>query len=194
MGVALGEAGSNPCAHSMIADLYPLARRGAAIGLLNASASIGIGFGLLFGGWLSTQFNWRDGLRSGRRALHLPRLDHTDGGSRASRGMSEGCATRAPAEIPPLRDTLAWLGRLRIFRYLALSAMTCAFVNYGLQIWAASFFIRVHGMSAQEVGLKLGVASAVGLFAVPSVRALWLTAWAVMTCAGTCASPVSECC
>jgi MFS family permease len=42
--------------------------------------------------------------------------------------------------------------------------MTCAFVNYGLQIWAASFFIRVHGMSTQEVGLKLGIASAVGLF------------------------------
>jgi len=43
----------------MIADLYPLSRRGGAIGLLNASASFGIGFGLVFGGWLSTQFSWR---------------------------------------------------------------------------------------------------------------------------------------
>jgi predicted MFS family arabinose efflux permease len=31
MGVALGEAGYNPCAHSMIADLYPLSRRGGAL-------------------------------------------------------------------------------------------------------------------------------------------------------------------
>src|SRR5260370_30306310 len=62
MGVAFGEAGYNPAAHSMIADLYPLARRGAAIGMFNAAASVGIGFGLFFGGWLNTHFGWRAGV------------------------------------------------------------------------------------------------------------------------------------
>jgi predicted MFS family arabinose efflux permease len=164
MGVALGEAGYNPCAHSMIADLYPLSRRGGALGVLNASASFGIGFGLVFGGWLSTQFSWRVVfVLAGLPCLFLALIIRMVV-PEPPRGLSEH-RSAAAAEVLSLRDTLAWLGRLRVFRYLAAAAMACAFVNYGLQIWAASFFIRIHGMSTREVGLKLGVASAVGLFA-----------------------------
>jgi len=162
MGVALGEAGYNPSAHSMIADLYPLARRGGAIGAFNAAASFGIGFGLFFGGWLNMHFNWRTVfVIAGAPCLFIAliiRFAVTE----PPRGLSDGRA--APQRALPLRETLLRLAKLRTYRYLALSAMTCAFVNYGLQIWAASFFIRVHGMSTKEVGLKLGVASALGLF------------------------------
>ena len=63
----------------------------------------------------------------------------------------------------PLLETLRWLGRLRAFRLLALSAMACAIVNYGVQSWAATFFLRVHGIAAGEIGAKLGTASAIGL-------------------------------
>jgi len=147
----------------MIADLYPLSRRAGAVGLLNAAASFGIGFGLVFGGWLSTQFSWRVVfVMAGVPCLFLALLLRM-AVPEPPRGLSE--PGHAPAEILSLRETLAWLGRLRVFRYLAGAAMACAFVNYGLQIWAASFFIRIHGMSTREVGLKLGVASAVGLFA-----------------------------
>ena len=163
MGVALGEAGYNPCAHSMIADLYPLSRRGGAIGLLNASASFGIGFGLVFGGWLSTQFSWRVVfVMAGVPCIFLALIIRV-AVPEPPRGLSE--LSHAPAGFLSLRETLAWLGGLRVFRHLAASAMACAFVNYGVQTWAASFFIRIHGMSTREVGLKLGVASAVGLFA-----------------------------
>jgi MFS family permease len=162
MGVALGEAGYNPSAHSMIADLYPLSRRGGAIGMFNAAASFGIGFGLFFGGWLNTHFSWRmvfviAGVPCLLVALFI-RFTVTE----PPRGLSESIAARQTP--PPLRETLVWLAQLRTYRCLALAAMTCAFVNYGLQIWAASFFIRVHGMSTREVGFKLGAASAIGLF------------------------------
>ena len=161
MGVALGEAGFNPCAHSIIADLYPLSRRAGALGLLNAAASIGIGFGLMFGGWLNTQFHWRTVFMIAGAPCIVLALLFRVGFPEPPRGLSD---TRPAAqETPPLRQTLAWLWRLRSFRFLALAAMSCAFVNYGLQIWAASFFIRVHGMGTREVGLKLGTASAIGL-------------------------------
>ena len=162
MGVALGEAGSNPASHSTIADLYPLGRRGAALGMFNAAASIGIGVGLFFGGWLNTHFNWRTVFIIAGAPCLIIALVIRIAMPEAPRGMSESRA--ASHQPPPLLETLAWLAKLRTFRYLALSAMTCAFVNYGLQIWAATFFIRVHGMSAKEVGMKLGIASAVGLF------------------------------
>jgi predicted MFS family arabinose efflux permease len=162
MGVALGEARSNPASHSMIADLYPLARRGGALGMFNAAASIGIGFGLFLGGWLNMHFNWRTVFVIAGTPCLVVALIMRFAIPEPSRGMSESFMT--PQQPPPLLDTLTWLAQLRTFRYLALSAMTCGFVNYGLQIWAASFFIRVHGMSAKDVGLKLGIASAVGLF------------------------------
>jgi MFS family permease len=162
MGVALGEAGYNPSAHSMIADLFPLARRGGAIGLFNAAASFGIGFGIFFGGWLNAQFNWRTVFVIAGAPCLLIAMVFRWTVPEPPRGLSEG--RRTLQQAPPLRETLRHLATLRTYRYLALSAMTCAFVNYGLQIWAASFFIRVHGMSAKEVGLKLGIASAVGLF------------------------------
>jgi MFS family permease len=162
MGVALGEAGSNPASHSTIADLYPLRRRGGALGMFNAAASIGIGFGLFFGGWLNTHFNWRTVFIIAGAPCLVIALVIRFAMPEAPRGLSESRAT--PQQPPPLLETLAWLARLRTFRYLALSAMTCGFVNYGLQIWAATFFIRVHGMGTKEVGMKLGIASAVGLF------------------------------
>jgi predicted MFS family arabinose efflux permease len=162
MGVALGEAGYNPASHSIIADLYPLTRRAGAIGMFNAAASIGIGFGLFFGGWLNTHFNWRTVFVIAGTPCLLIALIIRFTVTEPPRGLSESRA--APQDAPPLRETLLWLAKLRTYRYLAVSAMTCAFVNYGLQIWAASFFIRVHGMSTKEVGLKLGAASAVGLF------------------------------
>jgi MFS family permease len=162
MGVALGEAGYNPSAHSMIADLYPLTQRGRALGVFNSAASLGIGFGLFFGGWLNHQFNWRIVFLIVGAPCLLIALIFRLWIDEPPRGMSDGRS--APVRPPSIGQTVSTLGGSRSFRFLTLSAMACAFVNYGLQIWAASFFIRVHGMSTQEVGLKLGIASAVGLF------------------------------
>ena len=163
MGVAFGEAGCNPPSHSIIADLYSRRNRAKAIGFYNASASVGVGLGLFAGGALIAHFGWRmvfvlvgaPGLLLGlfiRLAVPEP-----------PRGLSDPYLMMEPAL--PLLETLRWLGRLRAFRLLALSAMTCAIVNYGVQSWAATFFLRVHGVAASEIGAKLGTASAIGLLA-----------------------------
>ncbi|MGF6999337.1 spinster family MFS transporter [Paraburkholderia sp. GAS32] len=161
MGVAFGEAGCNPGSHSIIADLYSRHNRAKAIGFYNASASIGIGLGLFAGGALITHFEWRTvfvllGAPGLLLALFI-RLAVPE----PPRGMSDPDLIPEPAL--PLVKTLRWLGRLRAFRFLALSAMGCAIVNYGVQSWAATFFLRVHGVAAGEIGAKLGTASAIGL-------------------------------
>jgi MFS family permease len=161
MGVALGEAGATPTSQSMICDLYPLSKRATAFATLSASSSLGLGFGLLFGGLLSAHFLWRTVFiivgSPGLLLAVLIRLTVPE----PPRGMSDGVATKSAA--PPLREVVSYLWSLRSFRGLALSALSCAFVNYGLQSWAPTFFVRVHGMNAKEVGLQLGVASAIGL-------------------------------
>lgn len=163
MGVAVGEAGYNPAAHSMIADLFPLRHRGAAFGAFNAAASIGIGFGLFYGGWLNAHFAWRTVfIIVGAPCLILALLVRFFL-SEPQRGFWDPPALLQPA--PTWRETIARLAGLRSFRFLALSSMTCAFINYGMQVWIATFFIRVHGIGVGQVGLKLGLASALGLLA-----------------------------
>jgi MFS family permease len=154
MGVALGEAGYQPAAHSMIADLFPLKRRGTALGLFNAAASLGIGFGLFFGGWMHSHFSWRTIFV----AVGAPCLVLAPFVALKVREPPRGIAER-----PALGAALSKLARMRTFRLLVTAGMTCQFVNYGLQLWMASFFLRVHGMASREVGFKLGLASSIGL-------------------------------
>ena len=163
MGVAFGEAGCTPSSHSMIADLYTRENRAKAIGLYNAFSSIGVGVGLFAGGLLVAHFNWRVvfiifGLPGLLLALVIRFAI-----SEPPRGLSD---TALAGELQlPLKDTLKWLNALRSFRMLALSAMLCAIVTFGLQAWAATFFIRIHGIGPAEVGSKLGMASIAGLLA-----------------------------
>jgi predicted MFS family arabinose efflux permease len=164
MGVALGEAGYQPAAHSMIADLFPLRRRGSALGLFNAAASLGIGFGLFFGGWMHANFGWRTiFVAVGAPCLLLApfiRLKVRE----PPRGLTDPRpSAAASAERPPLGAALSRLATMRTFRFLVIAGTSCQFVNYGLQLWMASFFLRVHGMDPKEVGFKLGLASSIGL-------------------------------
>ena len=59
VGVAVGEAGAGPTSQSMLSDLYPLSPRATVLAILSACSSIGIGLGVLLGGWLSDTFDWR---------------------------------------------------------------------------------------------------------------------------------------
>jgi MFS family permease len=45
---------------------------------------------------------------------------------------------------------------------LSVGFASIAFVTYGIGFWGPSFFIRVHGVSAGEVGTVVGLSSAIG--------------------------------
>jgi len=59
IGVGVGEAGSNPPSHSMIADLYPPAQRATAMAIFGTGINWGILLGFLLGGWINEWFGWR---------------------------------------------------------------------------------------------------------------------------------------
>ena len=59
IGVAVGEAGSNPASHSLIADLFPLARRATPMAVLAIGPNLGILLGFTVGGLVSASFGWR---------------------------------------------------------------------------------------------------------------------------------------
>jgi MFS transporter, Spinster family, sphingosine-1-phosphate transporter len=61
-GVAIGEAGSGPASMSMVADLFPTARRTRAFAILAAQAPFGVAIGALVAGWAREAFGWRGAL------------------------------------------------------------------------------------------------------------------------------------
>ncbi len=59
IGVAVGEAGGSPPAHSMIADLFPPRTRATALSIYALGIPVGVMIGNLAGGWINQAFDWR---------------------------------------------------------------------------------------------------------------------------------------
>lgn len=163
IGVAAGEAGGGPATQSLLADLYPLSKRATVIGIWLGSQSIGIAFGLFFGGWLNTAFDWRVafvvvGLPGLVLAL-VVWMTMKD----PPRGMSDDDHVHS-AELPPLKEALGVVFRSPSLRLLIIISMACSFAGYSILGWGPTFYIRVHGLTTMEVGMWMGLAIATGLF------------------------------
>ncbi|WP_284124464.1 spinster family MFS transporter [Parerythrobacter aestuarii] len=59
IGVGIGEAGSSPPSHSIIADLYPVEKRALALSIYALGVTLGSAAGQMFGGNLTYFFDWR---------------------------------------------------------------------------------------------------------------------------------------
>jgi MFS family permease len=171
IGVAVGESCSAPAGHSLISDLYPPARRTTAMGFYNLGASLGILVGLAAGGFLRDEVGWRAAFLllgpPGILVALLVRATMVE----PPRGMAEG---RTDSGVPPtIREVVAHLWGLTTFRHLSMVAGLYGMTSYAVTGWAALFVERVHGGSAADIGLKLGLALGLG-GAFGSVASAWL--------------------
>jgi MFS family permease len=63
-----------------------------------------------------------------------------------------------------LRDAPAFalIFRTKALMFAVIGFASISFITYGIGFWGAPFFIRVHGASASDVGVYLGLAAAAG--------------------------------
>jgi MFS family permease len=68
------------------------------------------------------------------------------------------------AQSLALRDpaTFAMIFKCRSILFSAIGFPCIAFVTYGIGFWGPPFFQRIHGVSASETGIVLGLSAAVG--------------------------------
>lgn len=179
IGVGIGEAGSSPPSHSIIADLFPVATRGTAMGIF----ALGVNFGLLIaylgGGFLSEHWGWRAtfvavGLPGLLIALllHFTTIEPQRGAvERPVEPAAVGGAGAAPIADSPPRFMEVWrfMWQNLATRHLTIGAALAGFTGYGFTLWMPSFFVRSHGLGPTEVGLVLalmtGVVGGLGTFA-----------------------------
>ncbi|WP_375396591.1 spinster family MFS transporter [uncultured Sphingomonas sp.] len=157
IGVAASEAGCTPSAHALIVRIIAPRRRALALALFSIGVPIGSTLGLILGGWINDVADWRTaffvvglpGLGLALLAwLILPKLPGT-----------EVAGSVAP---PGFGATLHRLFALRSFRYMAAGSAFYSSGSYAINVFAPAFLMRVHGLTASQAGLRMGIVFGVG--------------------------------
>jgi MFS family permease len=164
VGVGIGEAGLNPCAYSMIADLFPKERLGRALAVYGVGAMIGSAAAFACGGAViqllqdhGTVSVWLLGaLRPWQVAFFLVSLP----GFLlvpVVYSIREKQSARS-AEGRSVRELMRFLGSARAALGLLTGATGLMLVIfYAFLSWTPALLARVHGFSTAAAGLSLGV-------------------------------------
>ena len=152
--VGIGEASYGAIAPALLADAFPVERRGRVFAVFFCAIPIGSALGYVLGGWMDLRFGWRAAfLLAGAPGLLLaflaarladpPRRD--DPGGPPSREADSSAAARlaAIARIPAWRRTVA-----------GYAAYT--FALGALAFWTPAFLERVRGLPRAQATVLFG--------------------------------------
>lgn len=167
VGVAVGEAGCAPTAHSLIAESFPQAKRARALAIFGLGVPLGAFLGKAGGGLLADAFNWRVaflivGLPGLLLAIALlvfirdPRREEA----------------QAPRAVAPLGEVIREIGKSKAFVNMALAVATAMLLITGGSVWGAVHFQRSLGLSTGEAGFWLGVSGGLA-----GCIGAWLGGW-----------------
>lgn len=160
MGVGIGEAGCLPPSQSIICDYVPLKRRPGVFAIHGFGALVGLMLGMALAGWLGAVIGWRWAFV----ALGAP-------------GLLLAAVVRLTLREPPrgfydsaaagqLRQSTAnglrALWHCRTYKLLIVFMAANGFVQFGLNVWLPSFYVRSFGFDPATVGISLGIALGVG--------------------------------
>jgi predicted MFS family arabinose efflux permease len=157
VGVGIGEAGSAPASHSLIADLFPPERRAGALGILGMSVPIGAFIAYAGGGWIAENFSWRVAfLMAGLPGIIIAVVIwFTVPDPRGN--VSLAAAFKPDPSKTKLKDALIELSSKPAYWHLVAAGVLVQFVSYGLASFYGGLFVRVHEIGYGQLGWKLGV-------------------------------------
>ncbi|WP_337846696.1 MFS transporter [Sphingomonas sp.] len=196
IGVGIGEAGSSPPSHSIIADLYPPEKRAGAMGIYSLGVVLGAAGGTIIGGTLAHYFGWRVAMFAvgipGILLAIIIKLFVVE----PRRGLSDPSHTpAAQGAMPSFGDGFRSLFANRAAVHLVLGVTITSLIGYGHTAFGASFMIRTIGLTKIEiasivapVGAVCGTLSAVlgGWLANKAAErwGLYSQAWLVLVMKG----------
>lgn len=165
VGVGIGEAGSTPIGHSMIADSFPPERRATAVSIFGAGAPMGVLIGTIGGGWVAQHYGWRAAMM----AVGLPGLLLAILILATVREPERGRLDAADKQAPiPFREAMHILLADPLFRHVAIGLGCAAVAVYSISSFAVPLLMRAYDLSlfgaASAFGLSYGLAGVVGSF------------------------------
>src|SRR5262245_51413030 len=156
-GVGVGEAAYTTIAPALLADYFPVERRGRTFAMFYMAIPVGAAIGFLLGGVLERQFGWRGafyavglpGLIIASLALTLPDARRT-------------VTDRAPRDsFESIRATLGSLAWNRAYVGTVLGYAAYTFALGGLAVWMPTFLERVRGLDLAPADFLVGSVTAV---------------------------------
>jgi MFS family permease len=172
--LGVGESVAYPSYSKIIANHFPLARRGFANSIVASGLCFGPSFGLLFGGTLMGRFGWRPffvtlGLASllwiGPWSIWMPRAK--------SHAVQD---SKGPG-LPEIVARRAWVAT-------ALGLFAMNYVNYFLLTWLPFYLVHERGFSMNamaEVGGAMMLTAAVSAIVSGRLSDRWIRAGATTT-------------
>src|SRR5215472_17165433 len=152
--VGIGEASYATIAPTLVADLFPVERRGRMLSIFYLGLPVGSALGILLGGPLGERFGWRvpfmlAGIPGFLLAFIFWLLPEP------VRGQTEVVAES------PERSTVLGLVRNGAFITASLGIAAYTFSVGGLQVWIPTFLHRVRGMSVSRAAIVFGLIAAI---------------------------------
>lgn len=184
IGVAVGEAGCIPPAHSLIADYFTRAERPRAVSIYLLGSSLSMVIGYFLAGWLNQLYGWRETFM----ILSLPGLVLAVVAWRTLREprqvlpAAQAAASLTPSSPasaqPTFKEVCLTLWANATFRHLLLCFSVGSFFGYGILQWQPAFFIRSYGFQTGELGtwfaMIFGIAGLLGTYQ----GGVWASRWA----------------
>jgi MFS family permease len=160
IGVGVGEAGTSPASHAIIADLYPPDERSGAMAVFALGPHLGLLLGLLLGGLVSHRYGWRAAfLAAGLPGLVLAGVTYL---TVAEPARADGARPRPGAAGRTLVATARTMWADPALRHLVLGAALASAIALGLLNWLPTFLARSHALPAGPSGMALGLIVGLG--------------------------------
>jgi MFS family permease len=177
IGVGVGEAGSSPPSHSIIADLYPPEKRASAMAIYATGVVLGGGFGTMIGGTIASHFGWRSAMIlvgiPGLILAIIVRLFVVE----PKRGMSDAQIAVDKDRMPSAWSAFVGMWRNAPAFHLVMAVTITSMIGYALSAFGPSYLQRSLGFSIQRVALLVApIAAVVG--AVSGILGGRLADWA----------------
>jgi MFS family permease len=178
VGVAVGESGCVPPAHSLIAEYFTRTERPRAVARYMLGGPLSVVVGYFVGGWLNEFCGWRlTFILLGLPGLALAAVAHFSlreprraesrryAGERfTSPVVAEPRITAPPSMHPSLWEVGRTLWGNTTFRHLSICYSVLYFFSGGVSNWQPAYFIRSYGLKTGELGTWFTVIFGLGGF------------------------------
>lgn len=167
LGVGVGEAGGVAPAYSLISDYFPPRERARALSVYSFGIPIGSAAGILIGGLIASQLDWRIAFLvvgvAGIAVAPIFRLVVRE----PKRGRYD--AEPAEQERVSFKHAAGVLTAKPSYWLLSFGAASSSIMGYGIFFWMPSFLVRSFGFSVEQVSLYYGAILLIG-----GVAGVWL--------------------
>lgn len=160
VALGVGESACIPTSHSLLTDYVSPDNRPLAFGIHSTGGVVGVTLALMLGGYLATAIGWRNTMYlAAIPGLVLAILVFFTLREPARQGAS---ASEPVVRHFPLKAVVQHLLSTKSYLFVLLAICFSLLVEFGLNQWLPSFYVRQFGLEMADMGYSYGLAIASG--------------------------------